>query len=263
MRTKPHFAFLDHEGPIAFAHRGGNAAGAEKENSMAAFEAAIVELGYTYIETDVIACDGIVYAIHGSKNNKQVRDTGLPLRKDLEAMTLEDITQVRIGGEPIPRLEEIFSTFPDVRVNIDAKTWNVVDPLARLIERTGAIDRVCVGSFNYKRTQAVAAAFGGQEMLCTSAATAATLNTLVGREGYLSRLEAACLQVPFRFSDLSRRLPGVVLASRRFIDTAHEAGLPVHVWTVNDRPSMEEALRFGADGIVSDEVALLKDVLAL
>ena len=42
---------------------------------------------------------------------------------------------------------------------------------------------------------------------------------------------------------------------------AHEAGLQVHVWTLNQRHEMERALDLGADGIMTDETVLLRDLL--
>jgi glycerophosphoryl diester phosphodiesterase len=59
-----------------------------------------------------------------------------------------------------------------------------------------------------------------------------------------------CAQVP------------AVVASRGFIGRAHALGLHVHVWTVNDRTQMTCLLDLGADGIMTDDTVLLRDVLA-
>jgi glycerophosphoryl diester phosphodiesterase len=58
-----------------------------------------------------------------------------------------------------------------------------------------------------------------------------------------------CAQVPLQ------------IASSMFIRWAHDAGLQVHVWTLNRRPEMERALDLGADGIMTDETVLLRDLL--
>ena len=184
-------AFLDHPGPLAFAHRGG--AAHEPENSWRAFEHA-VGLGYEYLETDVQAtADGVLIAFHDRTLD---RVTGQPGR--VCRLTLKEIAGARIGGtEPIPLLEDVLAAWPDVRFNIDVKDAPAVAPLAERLAGAGV----------------------------------------------------RCLQVP------------VPLATPSFIGRAHQLGLQVHVWTVNDRPTMEGLLDLGVDGIMTDETVTLREVL--
>jgi len=141
-------AFLDHPGPLAFAHRGG--AAHAPENSWRAFEHA-VGLGYEYLETDVQAtADGVLIAFHDRTLD---RVTGRPGR--VCRLTLKEIAGARIGGtEPIPVLEDVLAAWPDVRFNIDVKDAPAVAPLAGVLRRTNAWDRVCVVSFSASRLRA-------------------------------------------------------------------------------------------------------------
>ncbi|HEX7269817.1 MAG TPA: glycerophosphodiester phosphodiesterase family protein, partial [Streptosporangiaceae bacterium] len=146
--------FLDHPGPLAFAHRGG--AAHAPENSWRAFEHA-VGLGYEYLETDAQAtADGMLIAFH---DRTLGRITGQPGR--VSRLTLKDIARVRVGGtEPIPVLEDLLAAWPDVRFNIDVKDAPAVAPLARVLRRTNAWDRVCVVSFSASRLRAARRALG-------------------------------------------------------------------------------------------------------
>jgi glycerophosphoryl diester phosphodiesterase len=62
------------------------------------------------------------------------------------------------------------------------------------------------------------------------------------------------LQVPVRYRAIPVVTPG-------FVRRAHELGLYVHVWTINDPAEMHRLLDLGVDGIVSDRADLLKEVL--
>ena len=253
--SRSRFAFLNHPGPLAFAHRGGSLEAAE--NTWTAFRHA-QGLGYHYIETDVHATrDGVVVTIHDPDLARTSERSGL-----IREMTWAELSAVRLSGsdEPVPRLDDVLAAWPDMRWNIDAKHESVVGPLIETIHRSGALERVCVTSFDDRRVARVKRALGPK--LCTgmgpAASTALRLaSVLPGRAGskvgsVLSGFGAA--QVPVR----QGRVPVV---DRRLLDTAHRLGLDVHVWTVDDAASMEKLLDLGVDGIMTDRPSALREIL--
>ncbi len=52
------------------------------------------------------------------------------------------------------------------------------------------------------------------------------------------------------------------LVTPELLARAHNAGMQVHVWTINDADDMRRLFDLGVDGIVSDRIDLLADVLA-
>lgn len=251
-RPRPVHPFLDHPGPIAFAHRGG--AGDAPENTLAAFAAA-VELGYRYLETDVHAtADGILVAFHDQRLDRVTDRRGL-----IAELPWAEVARARVAGrEPIPRLEELLETWPQVRVNIDPKHDAAVEPLVTVLRQPGVLERVCVGSFSGPRLARLRAVFGSG--LCTSLGPRGVVGLRLdswGAPGAGACVEAEhadCVQVPVR--------RGIVpLVDRRFILAAHRRGLPVHVWTVNEPAEMVCLLELGVDGLMTDRPALLREVL--
>lgn len=238
---------LDHHGPLAFAHRGG--AGDWPENTLPAFAHA-VELGYTYVETDVhVTSDGVLVAFHDDHLDRVTDRVGA-----IADLSYREVAAALVdGSEPIPLLEDILGTWPDLRVNIDPKHDGSVDALVRVIERTSSIDRVCIGSFSDRRLARLRAALGPR--LCTALGPRGTAR-LRGASWRVptGRLAAGCAQVP-------RAMKGVTIVDRSFVDTAHERGLQVHVWTIDDADEMHELLDLGVDGIMTDRPGVLRDVL--
>jgi glycerophosphoryl diester phosphodiesterase len=76
----------------------------------------------------------------------------------------------------------------------------------------------------------------------------------VRNEGALPETPAVAYQVPERMGDL-------VVVDDAFVEAAHRSGKAVHVWTVNDAPSMERLVDMGVDGIISDVPTTLSKVL--
>ncbi|MDT4891230.1 MAG: glycerophosphoryl diester phosphodiesterase [Pseudonocardiales bacterium] len=240
--------FLDAPTPLAFAHRGFAPDG--RENSMAAFERA-VELGYGYLETDVrTTADGVALAFHDG-----VLDRVTDHRGRVRELTWAQVRHARIGGaEPIPLLVDLLGTWPDVRINVDVKMAAGLTPTIDAIRRTGAVDRVCVGAFSDSRVAAVRRALGPG--LCTALGPREALGlrvaSMIGRGARATA--GRCAQVPARIGRLT-------LVDERYVRTAHELGVQVHVWTVNERSEMARLLDLGVDGIMTDAADVLRALL--
>lgn len=238
---------LDQPGPLAFAHRGG--AGDWPENTMPAFENA-VGLGYRYMETDVhVTADGVLLAFHDDHLDRVTDGHGAIAELDYATVRRALVD----GREPIPLFEDLVGTWPEVRFNIDPKHDGCVDALAAAIRRTGSIDRVCVGAFSDRRLARLRGMLGRD--LCTSLGPRGVAR-LRGASWRIptARPSAGCVQVP-------PKAGGVPIVDASFITAAHDRGLQVHVWTIDDPIQMRELLDLGVDGIMTDRPAVLRDVL--
>ncbi|MFV3077954.1 glycerophosphodiester phosphodiesterase [Niveispirillum fermenti] len=248
-RPRPDHPYLDHGGPIAFAHRGGGLEAVE--NSVAAFAHAI-DLGYRYIETDVqLTADGRLVVFHDGELDRLTDGQGR-----LDQLPWSAVSQARIGGrEPIPLLDEILERWPGLRLNIDPKSDAAAGALAAALRHHGALDRVCVGSFSGARLARLRAELGGD--LCSSAGPGEVARVWAAGHGLPLPGPRApdCLQVPVRWR-------GVPLVTPGFVRAAHARGLFVHVWTVDEADEMNRLLDMGVDGLISDRPTLLRQVMA-
>ncbi len=246
--SRARFPYLDHPGPIAFAHRGGGKE--QPENSMAAFAHA-VGLGYRYVETDVQATrDGVPVVFH---------DTALDALTDrngkISDLPWDEVRLARTAGrEPLVRLDDLLGAWPDLRVNLEPKSNQAVEPLADAVRRAGALERVCVGSFSGARVHRTRQLLGPK--LCTS----------LGPLG-VTRLRLASFGLPAgrSFVEAAAQVAthhyGLRVVDRSFLKAAARHGLQVHVWTIDREAEMERLLELGVDGIMSGRPSLLKAVL--
>jgi glycerophosphoryl diester phosphodiesterase len=58
-----------------------------------------------------------------------------------------------------------------------------------------------------------------------------------------------------------RAQTGVPVVTRRTIDLAHDLGIQVHVWVVDDPADMTRLLDMGVDGLITDAPTTLRAVL--
>lgn len=264
--TRPTHLFLRGPHPLAFAHRGG--AKLWPENTMVAFQGA-VDLGYQYLETDLHATrDGVLVTIHDDTLARTTDGSG-----PVSECTLEKLKRLDAGyhfspdggqtfpfrgkGITVPTLAEVAETFPQLRLNVEAKQKDppIVETLISFIEERKLHDRILVASFQDEVIQSFRRRMG--DRVATSSATwEATRFWLASRVG-LTRL----LRCPYDALQVPPRQGRLTVVDRRFVNAAHRRGLQVHVWTVDEPDEMRRLLRLGVDGIMSDRPDLLLDVL--
>jgi glycerophosphoryl diester phosphodiesterase len=200
---------------------------------------------------DLRALDNAYWFVPGSDVRPGLHDDAYPYRgrapadPDFTVATLDEVL-------------DLLAAYPTVALNLDIKqTAPAVEPyeelLAEALLERDFVDRVIVASFLDAATDAFATR---APAIATSAGTLATATFLraLRRGEDLPAMRHVALQVPVARGD-------VQIVDRQFVEAAHDAGLAVHVWTVNDEPSMVSLLELGVDGIITDLPSVLLEVL--
>ncbi len=218
---------------------------------MAAFDRS-VKLGFRYLETDArLTADGVVVAFHDATLDRLTDRCG-----HLAELDWVEVSSARVHGfEPVAKLAEVLSSWPDIRINIDPKCDEVVEPLADLVRDLGALERVCFGSFRTRRIVRLGQLLG--VTMCRSLGPLAVARLRLASLGVpvaLRATGASCVQVP-------ALIEGRTLVDTAFVSRAHQSGLQVHVWTVDDPDHMHQLLDIGVDGLMTDRPSVLRRVL--
>ncbi|VEI13747.1 glycerophosphodiester phosphodiesterase [Trueperella bialowiezensis] len=244
--------------PVVLAHRGGS--NEAPENSIEAFRA-MHELGFYHIETDCqLTADGRVVVFHDPFLDRVTDASGL-----ISDWTWDDLQHVQDhSGNRIVLLDELLEEFPDFVLNVDAKTGEVAAPMAQVISRHNAVDRVSLASFSERRLRRLRRMLPGvrssmgtmaiARIVVASKAPRALRRLVVHKlPGPAQGVEA--VQVPEFFKEIE-------VVNERFVALAHSLGLAVHVWTVNEEADMRKLLALGVDGLITDEPSLARAVIA-
>ncbi len=266
---------------LAYAHQGGAKEG--PSSTLAAIDAALAA-GADAIELDVHATrDGALVVCHDATLERTSNGVGPIAQHELAALQGLDNAFFFVPGEdaqpgrapdayplrgraPADRrysfasLEEVLRDFPGVFLNLDIKQSAPAVPayeaaLAQILHAYGRSDDVIVASFNDTSTRA----FRSEAPDIGTSAGAADLAMFAravfsGSEPDPLLSRHVALQVP-------PSLGGVRLVDERFVATAHDVGLAVHVWTIDDEDEMAGLVALGVDGIMTDRPSRLAAVL--
>ncbi len=228
--------------PIVFAHRGFS--GKAPENTLPAFTKAL-EVGVTGIELDVqLSKDGEVMVIHDEKIDRTTNGNGF-----LKEFTKDELKKLDAGnwfdseyaGTTIPTLPEVLELIKNypITLNIELKTGNCEYPgleekVLEYCRLYNMEDRVIYSSFNHNSLKHL------KEIEPTAK---------------IGVLYVLGINEPWEYSkdlDAEAIHPAVHNICPELIEGAHNAGMKVNTYTIDDEEQMKKVLAVGVDGIFTN-----------
>lgn len=232
---------------LAFAHRGGN--DFAPENTFESFQFA-VENGFKYLETDV----------HPTSDNKLMafHDPTLDRVTNAEGRIIDfssiDLKKVKVKNNyRIPLMEELLESFPNCFFSIDMKCDQSVIPLIDLVKRNNALERVCFASFNQNRLNFVRETFNNK---CI---------TSMGPKEIIASKIFSYINLKKNINSHLASMPisryNIRLINKRSVAYLQSLNIKVIAWTINNEDQMRHLISIGVDGIMTDKLKLLKNIL--
>lgn len=228
------------------------------ENTLPAFDRGM-SAGADGLEMDVrLSADGVVVVHHDPTLDRTTSASGnVALRTAAELARVDAGYWFRNGegfpfrdqGIGIPTLGEVLRRYPGARIIVEMKVDSVEmgEALAREVRRAGAADRVCAAGYGARCTAAARAALPDM-------AFSANFRE-VRLASYRTWARWPVRTVPYGGYQVPELSAGRRIVSPRFVKYAHQAGLKVQVWTVDEEADMRRLLGWGVDGLISDRPA--------
>ena len=229
---------------MVVAHRGFS--GAAPENTLVAFRQAI-EIGSDMIELDIqLSKDGRIVVMHDETLERTTNGRGKVVDHNLKELKKLDAGSCfgpEFSGERIPTLQEVLDLAKGrVLVNIEIKNpthgqypiTDLADKSLQAVKKTGMVDRVIFSSFNPVSLEHI--------QKIESRAWVA----LLFHRPWNSFLE---MTLGKEYEVLNLRN---IHLTKEKISQVHKEGMKVNVYTVNTEEELEQFVRWGADGIITN-----------
>lgn len=219
---------MSHKPFLCIAHRG--ASGHAPENTLKAFALAI-EMGCPWVELDVYFVDGELIVIHDNDLDRTTNGTGLVMEATFSSLRALDAGE----NEKIPTLDEVIALIDHkAGINIELKGPNTAVPvcnlLRKLVSKGWKPSEFLLSSFNHKELALADEAFRRGALFYKMS-------------DYFSRtrsLNAYSINLSMK------------LISKEVVEQAHQEGLKVFVYTVDDRAEMQNLKKLGVDGVFTN-----------
>ncbi len=218
---------------IIIGHRG--AAALEPENTLLSIKRAI-DIGVDAIEIDVhLSKDKELVVIHDATVDRTTNGTG-----PVSGYSVQEIKRLDAGkGEAIPTLQEVIDLIDKrVMLIIELKEEGTEGSVVDLIVRNNLFDKSCVISFWHRLVKTVKA-------MDSRIKTGVLLVGSPVDACVATRASADTLVMKYTFVD------------RELVEMAHEKGLKVFIWNIDDRELLRPYVDMGVDAIGTNDPRVL------
>lgn len=240
-----------------YAHRGVSAH--LPENTLAAFSRAI-DLGVDGIELDVhLSADQIPVVIHDDTADRTTNGTG-----SITEFTARQLGLLDAGsGQYVPTLAQVLNLAAGkVRVNIELKDAAATGPVAEVVAGIAGLDWFA-SSADWSALAELGRKVPGAKVYPLCIGKLEKLRAFLPEDATGEEFAGRGLADAITFA-LNNGGEGVSIweggLDREDIQTIHDAGLQAWVWTVNDAERTRELQDMGADGICTDDPALIQEI---
>jgi glycerophosphoryl diester phosphodiesterase len=240
--------------PLLIGHRGYPALC--PENTLASFEGAM-QAGCDMIELDVtLTKDRKVVVIHDDTLDRTTNGKG-PVSghalEEIKALDAGSWFDARFAEERVPELSEVIKlTAGRSMLNIEIKesAFEAICPVdaiehqvVKLVKTSGAMDRVIISSFDKRILQRIAAMDAPPAVAYISDHGA----------------DKSVLEMLLKMRSFSWH-PRFTVLTRDQVDMLHAAGIKIFPWTINTRTEAEKVLALGVDGLICNELRVMRAV---
>lgn len=246
--------------------------GEAPENTLLSFRRAF-EDGAGLIELDVRGTkDGEAVIIHDATLGRTTNGRGRVSRhtlKELKALdagywfTLDGGKSFPYRGQKIEilTLQELFSTFPEVKAIIEIKQARppIVEKVIGTVCQAVKEEQVLLATEKDQIMKEIRRELQTAEL---PIATGFSYGEVADFVGWLAGGKTGHFDPPGQAFQIPSEYNGMTLVSEQTLEAAHELGLEMFVWTVNDIGEMARLLGLGADGIITDYPARMRDLMS-
>ena len=217
---------------LCIGHRG--ARGYAPENTLKSMAVAL-DMGTPWVEIDVYYVDNHVVVIHDERLERTTNGNGYIKERSFQYLRTLDAGD----GEKIPTLDEVLDLICGrAGINIELKDYDAVGPVLEIIQkrvnRNWEINKFLVSSFNHF--------------------TLAGINKLDRRILIGLLLDGIPENYPSITKDLNAYSvnQSIEFIYSDFVMEAHDLGLKVFVYTVNEPDDIKRMEDMGVDGVFTD-----------